>query len=254
MPVRKLNEKPKNALLEAIQEIRATNTNLNVQKDQGIIDIITFCDNPRYLNLPANRFNLRPAQRIILKCFYMGTRGNENLKLSQEDWEWLYSHEKDEERDDYLYKKNICDVIKKMLKKEKEGFNFSELNLVLGRRGGKCRYENDRISTTEGSITFRELCDRINDKEKIGICTYDAKTFKRSVTYDIKAKDNGVVNCFEVITNRGLKETSSDNHPYLVWRNSDSSPSFVEMSQLKVGDRIATANCTELFGKGGSWC
>lgn len=138
MPVRKSTDQPKtNALLEAIQEIRAIHSDVTVDNDSEIVDIITFCNNPRYLNLIESGFILRPAQKIILKCFYMGTKGNENLKLDKEDWEWLYSHEKDEEREDYVYKKNIDKVIKKMLKKEKEGFNFSELNLVLGRRSGK---------------------------------------------------------------------------------------------------------------------
>jgi hypothetical protein len=181
----------------------------------------------------------------------MGTRGNEDLKLTKEEWEWLYEIAKKEEKDHFIYENNIDDVIQKLLKKEKEGFNFRELNLVMGRRSGKCRYEKDRISTTEGSLTFRELCDRINKKEKIGICTYDPTTLKRSVTYDIKAKDNGFVDCYEIETGRGLIEKSSHNHPYLIWRENNSRPSFVAMSELLVGDRIATANSTELFGKGG---
>jgi len=42
----------------------------------GWIDIITFCESPLYLGM-----TLHPWQRIILKIFYMGERGNHNLRL-----------------------------------------------------------------------------------------------------------------------------------------------------------------------------
>ena len=76
-----------------------------------IVDIITFCDDPRFLNLPNNGLNLWLPQRIMLKCFYIGSIGNEKLELTQEDWDWLYANEKDEELDGEVYQKNISDVI-----------------------------------------------------------------------------------------------------------------------------------------------
>ena len=129
-------EKRADPLLEAINEIQHGNPEL-LESDDGIVDVITFCDDPRYLNLLKLRFNLRLSQRVILKTFYMGTRGNENLKLNKEEWEWIYEQAKEEKKDDVVYSKNIDDVIQKLLKKEKENFNFRELHLVLGRRGGK---------------------------------------------------------------------------------------------------------------------
>jgi len=207
-----------------------------------------------YIFMEKNGIHIIDLKKhIILKCFYMGTLGNEKLTLSQEEWEWLYKNEPDEERDGVTYKKNIKDVIRKMLRRGREENMpyFKELHLALGRRSSKCREENDIIATTEGSISFRELCDRLNNNEKIGICTYDPITLKRSVTYDIKAQDNGIVDCYEVETKRGIIEASSWNHPYLVWRKEWDKPKFVEMHELLVGDKIAVAKCTELFGKGG---
>lgn len=224
------------------------------KKDEGLVDIMTFCNDPNYLNLPKNGLNLYASQKIILKSFYMGSLGNENLKLDDEEWEWLRSKAKsgEEELDGVLYENNINDVINKLLKKERgEIDTFSQLQLVLGRRSGKCREENDLIATTEGSITFGELLNRLNNKEKIGICTYDQEKWKRSVTYDIKAEDNGIVDCYKITTKRGIQETSSHNHPYLVWRENWEKPRFIAMENLISGDRIAVANCTELFGKGG---
>jgi intein/homing endonuclease len=240
-------------LTEAINQINIENPEMqdkSLMNDSNIVDIMTFCESPKYLNLPGSNFNLWMPQKIILKIFYMGTRGNENLKLTPEEWKWLYANENPEERDGVVYEKNIKDVIAKLQAKEKENFNFTELHLCVGRRGSKCRSEDDRIATTEGSITFRELCDRLSNKEKIGICTYDPKTLKRSVTYGVKAQDNGRVKCYELETKRGTKETSSWNHPYLVWRDKWTEPKFVQMNKLKKGDRVAVADNIELFGKG----
>ena len=129
----------KNPLSEAIAEINNNfkKVSTTVKNTDGIVDIMVFCNDPKYLDLPGNNFRLWPAQIIILKCFYMGTRGNEDLKLSKEEWEWLYANQEDEEREGVIYQKNIKDVIKKMQKKEKDGFNFRELNLVMGRRSSK---------------------------------------------------------------------------------------------------------------------
>ena len=255
--------------------------------EKEIVDIITFCEDSRFLGfsgtnddtkaIPQNTVvvedinaaqivmdndpdmviesnpGLYFAQRIILKCFYSGTVGNESLMLNQEEWEWLYAHQENEVRDDVEYEKSIKDVIRKMHQriKDPKASYFKELHLALGRRATKCGAFDDRISTTEGSITYGELCDRINSNEKIGICTYDPNTLKRSTTYDIKLEDNGIVDCYTITTRRGVRETSSWNHPYLVWRKEWAKPQFIKISELLIGDKICTAEKTELFGKGG---
>ena len=271
MPARQRKQKAVNPLEEAILQISASNPGFSKKDKTEIVDVITFCNHEDYLNLPSdeNNLNLWTSQRVILKCFYKNTIGNEELRLTKEEWQWLYDNEDDEELEGFTYERNIKDVIKKMLEMEKfyeekasghdpnEGKQtsdkrseyFSMLHLVLGRRGSKCRYENDLIPTTEGSLTYRELCDRINNGENIGICTYNPDTLERSITYDVKAQDNGIVDCYELETKRGIRETSSYNHPYLVWRDNWEKPKFVELQDLLEGDSIAVADCTELFGK-----
>ena len=145
----KKEEIKKNTLLDAIQEIHNFNSVLQgcssvgssgSSGSSGIVDIITFCERTDLLDLfymSSTGLKLWLPQKIILKSFYMGTRGNENLKLTQEEWKWLYDNVDNEEKDGFIYEKNIKEVIEKLLKKEKESFNFSELHLCLGRRGSK---------------------------------------------------------------------------------------------------------------------
>ena len=108
MPQKTTKPQPRNGLLEALKEIQASNPVSSKEKDE-IVDIITFCDSKEYLNLPKSNFELWLAQRVILKTFYMGTRGNENLKLTKEEWEWLYKHAEPEELDGMVYEKNCKD-------------------------------------------------------------------------------------------------------------------------------------------------
>jgi len=126
----------------AIDEIRQSTPSIQKEdiidkNNDKLLDIMTFCNDKKYLNLPGNNFPLYVPQNIILKSFYMGTKGNENLKLNEQEWKWLYDNQEDEVRDETTYHKNIKDVIVKLMEREKKGFIFNELNLVLGRRGTK---------------------------------------------------------------------------------------------------------------------
>lgn len=139
MPRVKENEIKSNPLFEAIRKIEMDNPDIVEKEDAGIVDILEFCNGERFMNLRGNNLRLYTGQRVILKCFYKGTIGNENLKLDQEEWEWLYERKDDEEIDGITYHRNLDDVIKKMHEKEKEDkwIPFTELVLVLGRRGSK---------------------------------------------------------------------------------------------------------------------
>jgi len=247
-----MNDKVENPLNDAISRIMLNPQNSKdvEEEHEELVDIISFCNKEQYLNLPSEGMELYPSQRVILKCFYKKTPGNENIDLTEDEWNWLYENEEEEVLDGVKYENNIKDVIRKMLKRDQDSDMevFSYLHLVLGRRASKCRYENDLIPTTEGSLTLRELCDRWNNGEKIGILTYNQETLKKEKTYDIKVKDNGIVDCYQIKTKRGIKEISSWNHPYLVWRNEK--PEFIYLKDLRIGDKIAVADNTELFGKG----
>ena len=72
-----------------------------VAKEDGhnIVDIITFCEDPRYLNFLGQDppIELWPMQRIVLKMFYRGSEGNEHIYLTDEEIAVLEDiHEKEE--------------------------------------------------------------------------------------------------------------------------------------------------------------
>lgn len=101
-------------------------SNLNVAT--YIPDIITFCESPDWLALPlhpTNPINPYPMQRIILKAFYRGSVGNENLTLTDEEIQKC--------KDLGLVDDDKGDV----LGKYNSGALFRELVLVWGRRSGK---------------------------------------------------------------------------------------------------------------------
>lgn len=130
-----------NSFANAIQQIKQHPSMRKEERieTEEIVDIIKFCEDPKYLNLPAVGLSLWDAQRIILKCFYIGSIGNKELALTQAEWEWLYKMEPDEERDGNVYQKNIKDVIRKMQKRLQDPNMpyFKELHLQLGRRASK---------------------------------------------------------------------------------------------------------------------
>lgn len=197
------------------------------------------------------KFQLTPIQRLMVKAYYgipldkitknIPIWNMTKTKLLFEgltEWEaqeWLYDEGRTNQRPEDL----------------KIDGHYGNLVLALGRRSGKCRYENDLINTTIGSITFKELLFRKNNNENIGIFTYDDKTLKQQTTYDFKIWSNGIKDCYELKTRKGTIETSSGNHPYLIWRDDFEEPKFVDLSELKKGDRIAVAKQNKMFGDGG---
>lgn len=100
----------------------------NMGGSSFIPDIITFCESPDWLALPAhptNPINLYPMQKIILKAFYRGSIGNENLVLTDEEIQKI--------KDLGLVDDSKGDV----LGKYNSGALFGQLVLVWGRRSGK---------------------------------------------------------------------------------------------------------------------
>jgi hypothetical protein len=113
------------ALLDVTAQLRREHGLSGDEDRREIVDIMTFCNDPDLLNLPGNNMNLFLSQKVVLKCLYMGSRGNRNVKLTQEELQWL--HDKKQ--------KNVLEMIEKKNRGEK--FRVSELILVLGRRSSK---------------------------------------------------------------------------------------------------------------------
>jgi len=92
-----------------------------------IPDIITFVESEEWLGLPhqTNKIDLFPMQKIMLKAFYRGSKGNENLQLTQLELNLLEIQGLNGDE-----KGNVID-------KYENGELFRELVLVWGRRSGK---------------------------------------------------------------------------------------------------------------------
>ncbi len=92
-----------------------------------IPDIITFVESAEWLGLPhqANKIDLFPMQKIMLKAFYRGSKGNENLKLTSLELNLLQIQGLNNDE-----KGNV-------IEKYNNGQLFRELVLVWGRRSGK---------------------------------------------------------------------------------------------------------------------
>jgi hypothetical protein len=99
---------------------------LVAKEDQSIVDIITFCNDAKYLDLPTANFNIWVSQKVVLKCLYMGSMGNENVHLDEEEMKWLYDNGQ----------KNVIDWLADR-DAGKRPERIAELVLVLGRRSSK---------------------------------------------------------------------------------------------------------------------
>tara|TARA_Y100000310_G_scaffold333763_1_gene411977 strand:+ start:6807 stop:9950 length:3144 start_codon:yes stop_codon:yes gene_type:complete len=115
--------KKKLSVGDIISDIKQT---VSLSNQQSVIpDIITFCEDDNYLGFNKQDIHLKDVQKMILKVFYRGSVGNENISLTAEEVELCVSLGlDDEERGD-------------VLGKYQNGKIFRELVLVWGRRSGK---------------------------------------------------------------------------------------------------------------------
>ena len=119
------NSKGTSALIQAVERLKKDHGLISVE-DQGVVDVITFCNSPLYLDLPGANFILWTSQRVVLKCLYMGSQGNENLTLDEEETKWIYDRGQ----------KNVIEWLAKRDSGERRE-RIAELVLVLGRRASK---------------------------------------------------------------------------------------------------------------------
>jgi len=85
-----------------------------------IPSILDFIYGKKYLNFTKRKIKLYPLQEVMLKIFYRGTEGNENLRLSDKEIKMV-----EDAGQDVALNKYHSDT------------TFRELVLVLGRRSGK---------------------------------------------------------------------------------------------------------------------
>lgn len=103
--------------------------------DDGIADIITFCEDSRYLDMAGQSppMSLWPMQKIVLKLFYRGSRGNEHLVLTEDERRELLDISENEELD----YDETQGGFRQILEKYDRGNPHNTLLLVMGRRSSK---------------------------------------------------------------------------------------------------------------------
>lgn len=127
-----MSKKPDDLLFALDRLIADASRNSDQHK---IVDIITFCEDERFLNFKGQdpAIGLWPLQRIVLKMFYRGSEGNEHIYL--EDWEIaVLKSIADEEDLDY---DPSLGGFNQVIDKYKRGTEFTHLLLIMGRRSSK---------------------------------------------------------------------------------------------------------------------
>jgi len=197
--------------------------NLANLQSQGHLSIIEFAN--RIIFNGDTDFQLYPTQKAILKAFY-----NEPLEIEEKAIldQWVQ-----EERSTWI-----------------ENRQYISLVLEAGRRASKCNAASAIIPTTKGDITYKELHDAIQAGENVGIYTYDfsGNVVQGFVTYDLKSELNTVEKVYEVKTQTGKTEITNANHPFLTFRRGDKKPVWRKLSELIVGESIATSAQIPVFG------
>ena len=192
--------------------------------EQYIPNIIEFCESEHYLNLTGNGIELYPMQRIILKSFYRGQPGNENLKLDEEEIQLLY-----ETKLDHVIEKYRSESL------------FRELVLVLGRR---CVSEDatiiDPCSGREWALG--EMWD-YGKTNGIMSWTLDERTHDMKMIPNCQLVNQGMRPVYRLQTKSGHEIEATENHPFLTQRG------WVHLKDIDVNnDKVAIVESIPFFG------
>ena len=210
-----------------------------------VANIIEFTQASWGLNLKTT-----PVQTFMLKTIYGMPLEDKTPTISVPDTmnsKILYDKMTEMEFAKWSYEEGRCNIdFSDPNNWDKSYYNFV---FALGRRSGKCRNVDDIIATTVGSISYGSLLERKESGEEIGIITYDPDSLKKNITFDFKIWSNGSKECSRLVTKSGACETSTGNHPYLIWRDDEEEPRFIDLLDIEVGDRIAISKDIGLFGE-----
>jgi hypothetical protein len=123
-------------LSKMIDNLIHESTRKDGSEDRQVVDVITFCEDPRFLNFLGQSppLQLWPMQKIVLKLFYRGTRGNEHLQIDETERQMLIDIARNEDLD---YKEDYGGFMQVLEKYDRRDTTFTTLELVMGRRSSK---------------------------------------------------------------------------------------------------------------------
>ena len=204
---------------------------LQTKEEKEIPDIITFVEEKKWLGLKSrenNPIDLFPMQKIMLKTFYRGSLGNENLELTDIELDLIEENGLN------------CDDRGNVLEKYYNGELFRELVLVWGRR---CLSEDMTIiNPQDGSIN--KIGDLYGKNVKnIDSWTYDEEKNKMVEIKDAEIIFQGERECYKLETMSGFEIEATSNHPFLTQRG------WINFKDLDIkNDKIAIAESVPFFG------
>lgn len=201
----------------------------SIDSEKYVPDIIEFCYSSQYLGLKNRGIKLRPFQSIILKSFYRGSPGNENLALNEEEIELCKKYGLDSDERGNLLEKYYTDN------------TFRELVLVWGRR---CLSEDCYLTDPkDGSLNkIGDLWD--SGRRSISSYTYNQKDNKMEIIDDANIIYQGIRPVYKLITNRGHEVEATDNHPFLTQRG------WVQLKDIDIEkDKVALIDKEPFFGE-----
>lgn len=186
------------------------NVTLTASDVGHVPSVIEFIESENYLGLPHRQptpIELYPFQKIVLKAFYSGSAGNENLSLSEEEVKLC--------KENNFENEDISDIFEK----KDNGKVKSEMVLVWGRR---CISENMAIVDQKSNIkyTLGNLWDA--GIRKISSLTYNEENNKMIKIDDCELLFQGNRDVYRVETVSGKFIEATENHPLYTkggWKN-----------------------------------
>ena len=212
-------QKKENMLFKDLREKIEVESKL-IEKVPSILDFVA---NAKYLGVPYKLFDL---QKLILKCFYRGSQGNEDLKLDDTDIE--------------LIKRNNLDNVENgnMIDKFNSAADFRELVLVWGRR---CLSEDAEIVENSTGKIWR-IGDLWNyGYENLQSWTYDENLEKMITVDNCEVIYQGKRDVYKIVLSSGHEIEVTDNHPMLTQKG------WVQLKDLKVKEKLAIASYQPFF-------
>jgi intein/homing endonuclease len=230
MAKEKQNNKPNrpSETVDLFKELR-NKIKEDVIASSRIPSIIEFVYDKKYLGLPFQNPAVIPydIQELILKCFYRGSPGNENLELTQKDL-------------DIIAKNDLNNPLNgALLDKWNSMERFIELVLVWGRR---CLSENcEIVDPKTGKLwTLGELWNY--GKTDLESWTFNEETSLMNIIGDCNLVYQGAREVYKVQTLSGHEIEATDNHPFLTEEG------WKQLKELKPKDKVALVSSQPFFG------
>ena len=205
------------------------NVTLTASDAGHVPSIIEFIESEKYLGLPHRQptpIDLYPFQKVVLKAFYSGSVGNENMTLSEEEVQLC--------RENNFENDEISDIFEK----KDNGKVKSEMVLVWGRR---CISEDMTIVDQKSNKkhTLGDLWD--SGIRKISSLTYNEENNEMVKIDDCELLFQGNREVYGIETAFGNYLEATENHP-LYTQDGWKKVSELNANSDKLAVHVSTSN------------